>query len=699
MKKIISRFLLGNTAIFYITDAENVGLVILPNGYEPNLEENPLRAVSPLVQLKLLGDAYPGAFGNGATMLNCETAKNMKMKDQQELHELNKTTIITNMEGPAVSAKHELIWQHGYDVLESKVTVVNTSQEIVQLEMLASFSLGMLSPLDQAYKPNKLRIHRLRGRWAQESNLESFWAEDLLLTPNSSGAVDVHSERFGQTGNKTSGLFSPFLAVEDVENNIIWGSQLLIDGSWQMEVFNYDETLSISGGLADYDFGHWMKNLAPEQSFESPSAYITVCNGDLDMLCDRLVSIQQMAVKSFPESEQTLPVMFNEWCSSWGYPTQDSIVAQVNALKGRSVEYFVIDAGWYKDKENQWFEMVGDWEPSKEKYPEGLKKIAEIIRDAGMIPGIWCEIETCGRLSRAFQLKDHLLTKFGKQIVSAGRKYWDFRDPWTVNYLTERVIDLLEYAGIGYIKIDSNENTGVGCDGAESLGEGLRQNLVCFEKFMLNMKNRLPHLVVENCSSGGQRVTPKMSAIFPMFSCSDSFECTSAPIAAANMQRVALPRQSQIWCTLRTEDDEKTLIYKLSTGFLGRMCLSGNIVSLSAEQNAIVDKAIAFYRKAADVISDGTSRRFGPKISSYTIPDGWQAMVREGAKTNETLIVCHTFDVGVPENVEIPLPDGDHELLWAFAPDMIDLKIDSGAIKFSGLNNNVGCVVMLKRKK
>ena len=697
MKEIVSKHSLGNTDVYYISEQQHLGMVILPKGIEPVLADGDMRPVASLVQVKLLGDAYPGAFGNGVTMIDSETSENLRYVDSEVTENDDNITVITNLRNDDISAKHELIWKKGYDVLESRVTVANISDEKVSLEMLGSFCLGMLSPLDQVYKPNKLRIHRLRGRWSQENRLDSFWAEDALLSPTTAGATDAYSEKFGQTGNKTTGVYTPFLAVEDTEYGIIWGTQLLIDGSWQLEIYNKHETLNIAGGLADYDLGHWMKDLEPGASFTSPSAFLAVCKGDIDDLCDQLTDIQNSAVPNYPENEQDLPVMFNEWCSSWGCPSRENVFKQIELLKGRGLRYYVMDAGWYKDAANEWFELTGDWIPSKEKYPNGIKEVTDAIRDAGMVPGIWCEVETCGVLSEAYQMKEHLLTKHGKQIKAAGRKYLDFRDPWTIDYLNTRLVDLLESAGFGYLKIDSNECCGIGCDGEESLGEGLRHNLECFDQFVKNMQKRLPKLVVENCSSGGMRVTPKQSLMYPIFSGSDSFECASGPIIFANNQRMALPRQNQVWCTLRAEEDEQKLMYKLSAGFLGRMCLSGSLAELSERQLSIMDEAIALYKKSVEVLKNGKTRHIGPHIRSYTKPNGWQAVVREGKGIDETLVVFRSFEMEVPETIYVDIPDGNFVIEWTFKPDFVNCDIENGKLKISGMRENTGCVFMLKK--
>ena len=69
---------------------------------------------------------------------------------------------------------------------------------------------------------------------------------------------------------------------------------------------------------------------------------------------------------------------------------------------------------------------------------------------------------------------EHLLTSDGKVIISGSRRFWDMRSKWVEDYLSEHVIEFLGNNGFEYIKIDYNETIGIGCDGAESYGEGIR---------------------------------------------------------------------------------------------------------------------------------------------------------------------------------------------------------------------------------
>ena len=108
-------------------------------------------------------------------------------------------------------------------------------------------------------------------------------------------------------------------------------------------------------------------------------------------------------------------------------------------------------------------------------------------------------------------------------------------DPWVQKYLSEVVIGTLKKYGFGYMKMDYNDTIGVGCDGAESLGEGLRRNMEASRKFIEKVKEEIPGIVLENCASGGSKMEPLMMELCSMASFSDAHECLtgrSSPVKA-----------------------------------------------------------------------------------------------------------------------------------------------------------------------
>ena len=144
------------------------------------------------------------------------------------------------------------------------------------------------------------------------------------------------------------------------------------NASWQMEVYRKDDGAAISGGLADYEFGHWAKTVRPDESFRTPAATLTVCKCDtIDEASDRLVSAMRVPDIA---SEQELPILFNEYCTTWGCPSHENIANILSAIQDKGISYFVIDAGWYKPEGIPWENALGDWRVSKELFPEGLER-------------------------------------------------------------------------------------------------------------------------------------------------------------------------------------------------------------------------------------------------------------------------------------------------------------------------------------
>lgn len=194
------------------------------------------------------------------------------------------------------------------------------------------------------------------------------------------------------------------------------------------------------------------------------------------------------------------------------------------------------------------------------------------------------------------------------------------------------------------MKIDYNETIGTGCDGAESLGEGLRQAVAASKDFFRKISEELPDLVIENCSSGGHRLEPSMMELVSQASFSDAHECTCIPVIAANLHRLIRPEQSQIWAVLRASDSIHRIRYSLCAGFLGRLCLSGDIFDISDENWNEVLAAIAFYDKVKEIIKNGFTKVIRCTASSYKKPTGYQAVLRT-FKTS-ALLVVHTFENG-----------------------------------------------------
>ena len=573
------------------------------------------------VQFKVRGESFGGHFINGISMAQSDRIWHCECVASDE----NKTVYQSGNEY-RITAYHI---SKG-NVYECYTEFKNLTDSVITLDMLASFCIkDIVADV----------IHRATSFWSAEGKLLSQKLTTLNMERSWSGH-GIRIEKFGQIGSMPVRKWFPFVALENSATGEFLGAQLYCPSSWQIELFRYKEPLTLQGGHADYDYGHWCKEVGHGESFVTPKAVVATGNS-LEEVCDYLVKAQNPDISPVDED---LPVIFNEYCTSWGNPTIENLEKTAKKLQGSGVKYLVMDSGWYKEEDKNWWDTIGDWNVSPKLFPNGLKEVGDMIKSYGLIPGIWFEMENVAPLSKIYEQTKHLVSRQGYPLSVDGHRFLDLRDQWCVDYLDEKVIKLLRDSGYGYLKVDYNENIGVGCDGAESLGEGLRQYVLASQNYFRRIKEQLPDLVIENCASGGHRLEASTMELCSQASFSDAHECASIPIIAANVHRMIQPRQSQIWAVLRAKDDLDRIYYSLAAGFLGRLCLSGEIFDLSDEIWQVVLDAIQFYGEIKHIIKDGFTSCIECNVEDYNLPEGYQIVLRE--LNNEALLVVHTFKNG-----------------------------------------------------
>lgn len=687
---------LGPFDALYLMDEDTraVSLVLLPAGMDhayanrrPDLMDTaemqrlaidcPAWSVGSLCHLALRH--HPQCTITGMSLLHGYSTLQLKYADQQVSKADGKTVITTRLEAEeGYAVDHILTHWDGDDGVEVQTVFRNCSQKVMQLDLLTSFALDNLSPFAVNAAPNTMRLHRFYGGWSAEGRRRADDIEALNLERSwYNGRPSC--ERFGCVGSYPVDRWFPVAAVEDKSQGVFWGAQLAHNGSWQMELSRASDCLAFTGGLADCEFGSWFKLVQPGEAFAAPKAFLSVAKGDLETLCNQMTALHQKYMPLQPAVEQELPMIYNEWCTSWGHPTEQLILDVAHKLQGSPVKYLVIDGGWSRTT-NSYLGQGGngDWIPEDKQFPNGLLHLSREIQAMGFELGIWYEFEVTTKGARVAEPDyDHLHLQRNGEVIYSGdtRSFWDFRKPEVIAFLRERVLDLLRDNEIRFMKVDYNCSIGIGCDGAESPGEGLRQQLDAVREFFLTLRRELPDLVIENCASGGHRLEPSMMDITALSSGTDAHESGEIPVIAANSNLLFLPRQNEIWCVLDKTHTEAQTIFRLTSGFLGRMCLSGDILDMPDSHWRHVEDAMDFYAAIRGVIKDCSThlhQHFATKSIRYV--EGTQAVVMEG-KNGQTLVVCHSFNNACPEAITFPIPAG-LQVLRTFA--------DTSAVTRSG---------------
>ncbi len=296
-----------------------------------------------------------------------------------------------------------------------------------------------------------------------------------------------------------------------------------------------------------------------------------------------------------------LPVIFNDYMNTlMGDPTTERLLPLITAAASVGAEYFCIDAGWYAEPGESWWDAVGAWKPSRTRFSGGLGEVLEHIKAAGMTPGLWLEPEVVGvRSAIAGQLPgEAFFPRRGQRVVENGRYHLDLRHPAAVKHLDEVVDYVVGDLGVGYLKLDYNINGGPGTDaGNVSAGAGLLAHNRAHLEWLDAVLDRHPGLVIENCASGGMRMDYAMLSRLQLQSTSDQQDFLRYPPITAAAPAAVTPEQAATWAYPQPGFSDHEIIFTLCGALLGRIHLSGHIDQMSQKQRLLVTDAVDAYKQ------------------------------------------------------------------------------------------------------
>ena len=255
--------------------------------------------------------------------------------------------------------------------------------------------------------------------------------------------------------------------------------QIESNNSWYYEISDTDEQLYLYLGGANTSFCAWSKNLKTNETYTTIP--VSICYGKtIDSALAEMTKYRRVICgKNNPD--KNLPTIFNEYMHlSWDSPTEKRTRRIAPTIAKLGVEYYVIDCGWHnEEKGSEVYPYVGQWRESKARFPSGVKKTTDFIRSLGMKAGLWIEPEIVGyKCQEMLEYYDDecFIRRNGEKVLTMGRYFLDFRNQKVVDYMTATIARMVNEYGAEYIKMDYNQDLGVGTDiQSDSFGEGLQQ--------------------------------------------------------------------------------------------------------------------------------------------------------------------------------------------------------------------------------
>jgi alpha-galactosidase len=526
---------------------------------------------------------------------------------------------------PVTGLKAEVFYRilEGCGAFRSWVRLSNQGPAPVTVESVTSFLCGGLAG---GIGPDDLcELDVLWGEndWLAEGRWQRRALRDALPDLNRGAHGGDPRGRFGITsaGTWSSGGYLPMGAVVNRHTGRAWVWQIEHNGAWHWQAGECmrrqagRETTDVVGHRAEPGAAsgayvavlgptdsehHWHVTLAPGETFTTVPAAVAVSAEGLDDALGRLTGYRR-AIRRPHADHQLLPVIFNDYMNTlMGDPTTERLLPLITAAALVGAEYFCIDAGWYADPGESWWDTVGAWKPSVTRFSGGFTEVLGHIRAAGMTPGLWLEPEVVGvRSAVAGQLPEEaFFVRRGQRVVENGRFHLDMRHPAAVKHLDEVVDYIVGDLGVGYLKLDYNINGGPGTDaGNLSAGAGLLAHNRAHLEWLDAILDRYPGLVIENCGSGGMRTDYAMLSRLQLQSTSDQQDFLRYPPITAAAPAAVTPEQAATWAYPQPGFSDQEIVFTLCGALLGRIHLSGHIDQMSQAQRRLVADAVDVYKR------------------------------------------------------------------------------------------------------
>lgn len=528
--------------------------------------------------------------------------------------------------------------------------ITNLTSDALQIPFVSSFILCGIGGTGRDYRKD-LFFHRFLSAQHAECRGERLSFADAGL------ATAASSFRFANVGSWSTKEQLPQGILEDAVDRSFLMFQIESNHDWYYEVGTKQGMcyLDLSGGTERYH--GWVRNLLPGETYRTPAVALAH-SGSFHGVLEQMTAYRRSCRKKYICDEKQ-PVIFNEYMHlRWDAPAEEKTKEMVPVVAKTGAAYYVIDCGWHDDVSAKViYRHVGAWKESRMKFPNGIRHIAEFIRSHGMKLGLWIEPEVVGQ--DCAEMLEHydddcFLQRRGKRVCEMGRYLLDFRSPKVRNYLSETIRRMVEDYGAEYIKIDYNQDCGVGTDrDAFSPGAGLEDHAAAFLSWVDEQTDRFPQVLFENCASGGMRADCKTLSRFALMSSSDQTRSELYPYIVGNLFTAVLPEQAGVWCYPASAGEpvgREKVILDVVNSIFGRMHLASDLKLLNEREFALLTEAIRYSvafapirEKAVPYLPLGYARFGDPAVAV-------------GLRTDEKLWLAVWNLQSGAQSVSVPLP-------------------------------------------
>ncbi len=390
------------------------------------------------------------------------------------------------------------------NVISRRCVIENNCEADISLRRIMSMSLDM---------PDRgFLMHSFDGGWIKEAHRH--------VRPVEYG-IYVNSSTTGASSNRHNPgfLLSEKNTGEDFGR--AWGFNLVYSGNHcgVAERSNHD-LVRIQLGINPHCFD-W--TVRPGERFEAPEAVMTFSERGFNGLSANFHDFVNNNIVRGIWKNVERPVLINNWEACFFKFDREKLLKLARRAKSIGVELFVLDDGWFGARDSD-TAGLGDYDVNLKKLPGGLGEFAGSIEKLGMKFGLWFEPESVNVDSGLYRAHPDWAIKppSGKPCFGRNQLLLDLTRQEVRDYIVESVGRTLDSARISYVKWDMNRHMS---DAYSPLlsnqGEFSHRYIMGLYEVLGRIFTPRPHILLESCSSGGNRFDLGMLCYSPQIWASD----------------------------------------------------------------------------------------------------------------------------------------------------------------------------------
>ena len=397
-----------------------------------------------------------------------------------------------------------------YPVIEWTVTIRNNGSA-------PSAILEAVQGLDITFTPNEtLRLHHNQGDTCSPEAYQPF-----------EQVIEKEKElRFAPIGGRPTSLAFPYFNLQGSQGGTILA--LGWPGQWAAR-FSLDNhgVLRIQGGQ---ELTHL--SLLSGEEIRTPLVAWLFYQGDV--FHAQNLWRKWMLAHNLPRRKGQLPPPVSAMCAGLHQnETGEKAFIELLTQNRAGVDYWWMDAGWYPGSPGplgEWTQ-AGTWQPDPDRFPGGVKAVADYAHGRGMKLVLWFELERVSPGSawnerpewllslrpedRRLRLREDLgswdfaLDEAHRNQIREGDRLFNLGHPQALRFLTDYVSECISEWGIDLFRLDFNISPLLFWRAADAPDrQGMAENkYVCgLLAFFDELLQRHPDLLIDSCSSGGRRI-------------------------------------------------------------------------------------------------------------------------------------------------------------------------------------------------